>query len=87
MLKIQRIADRDVVFAVVGELDADNLGELLTLLAEEPSAQALALDLRDLVLADRQAVRFLHECETRGIAIRNCPAYIRTWIASVEEKP
>jgi hypothetical protein len=32
-------------------------------------------------------VRFLHECESRGIAIRNCPAYIRSWIASQEGKP
>jgi len=80
MLKIQRIEDGDVVVAVIGQLQADSLGELSALLVAEPPGRALALDLRDLVLVDRPAVRFLQECETRGIALRNCPGYLRVWI-------
>lgn len=64
-----------------------NLGELSALLAREPAGRALALDLKDLVLADRQAIRFLRECEAHGIALRNCPGYIRVWIKSATEEP
>jgi hypothetical protein len=40
------------------------------------------LDLTDLILADRDAVRFLREHEARGrVVLRNCPAYVRTWMA------
>jgi hypothetical protein len=80
MFKIQRIANGEVVLAVIGQLQADSVGELSALLAEETGAQALALDLKDLVLADRRAVRFLQECEARGIELRHCPGYIRIWI-------
>jgi predicted metal-binding protein len=40
----------------------------------------IILDLRDLRLADREAVRFLRGCEADGMKIENCPAYIREWI-------
>ncbi|MDB5974982.1 MAG: hypothetical protein JWR07_1742 [Nevskia sp.] len=82
MLKIQRIANGDVVLLVIGHLRADNVGVLSSLLAEQPPDQAVALDLKDLVQVDRQAIGFLRECTTKGIALRNCPGYIRIWIAS-----
>jgi hypothetical protein len=80
MLKIQRTANGEVVLAVIGQLQADSVDELSALLAEETDVQTLALDLKDLVLADREAVRFLQECEARGVELRHCPGYIRTWI-------
>jgi hypothetical protein len=40
----------------------------------------IILDLRDLRLADRDAVGFLRRCEADGMALENCPAYIREWI-------
>jgi hypothetical protein len=40
----------------------------------------IILDLRDLRLADRGAVRFLRRCEADGMTLENCPAYIRQWI-------
>jgi hypothetical protein len=45
------------------------------------------LDLRDVVLVDRDVVRFLRACEVGGIALRNCPPYIRDWIAREDEQP
>jgi anti-anti-sigma regulatory factor len=86
MLKIQRKANGEVVFTVVGRLDADNVGDLLQLLAVEPAGRSIVLDLKDLVLVDREAVRFLRRCEGRGIVLRNCPPYIRAWIAGGEEQ-
>jgi hypothetical protein len=81
MFKIQRTVNPDVVFAVSGRLAADSLGELSNLLALEKSGQALTLELRDLVLVDRDAIDFLRRCEGKGIALRNCPPYIRVWMA------
>jgi anti-anti-sigma regulatory factor len=81
MLKIHRTSGRTVVFTISGRLDAENVNELCQLVDAEPADSVLALDLTDLILADRDAVRFLRECEARGrVALRNCPAYVRTWM-------
>jgi anti-anti-sigma regulatory factor len=86
MLKIQRKANGDVVLTVSGRLVADNVSELSAMLAAEPAGRALVLDLKDVVLVDREIVRFLRACERDGIALRNCPPYIRQWIARDEEQ-
>ena len=85
MLKIQRQANGEVVFTVSGRLAADNLSELSALLAAEPAGRPLVLDLKDVVLVDRDIVRFLRAREDDGIALRNCPPYIREWIAREED--
>jgi anti-anti-sigma regulatory factor len=87
MLKIQRSANGDIVFTVSGRLDANNVSQLSTLLAEEVTGGAVVLDLKDVVLVDRDIVRFLREREDNGIVLRNCPRYIREWIARKEEQP
>jgi anti-anti-sigma regulatory factor len=82
MLKIHRTSGRTVVFTVSGQLDADNVNELCQVVDIEPAGDVLVLDLTDLVLADRDAVRVLRQYEARGrVVIRNCPAYVRTWMA------
>jgi hypothetical protein len=81
MLKIQRTANGYVVFAVSGRLEAAGLRELSDLLAVESSARAVTLELKDLVLVDRDAVGFLRTCVEKGIVLRNCPQYIQTWMA------
>jgi hypothetical protein len=82
MLKVQRTANGEVVFAVSGQLEAEGLRELSTLLELEPSTRAVTLELKDLVIVDRDAVAFLRACAEKGIELRNCPQYIRTWMAS-----
>ncbi len=86
MLKIQRKANGDVVFTVVGRLELGNLGELSALLAVERAARSIVLDLKDLVFVDREAVRLLLRCEAQGIVLRNCPPYVRVWMGR-EEQP
>jgi hypothetical protein len=81
MLRVQRTSNGEVVFAVSGRLTADSLRELTALLAHEPAGQPVALELGDLLLVDRGVVQFLKLCEGKGILLRNCPAYIRTWMA------
>jgi hypothetical protein len=85
MLKIQRTANGYVVFVLSGRLEADSLGKLSALLALESSARSVALELQDLLLADRDAVGFLRECVKKGIELRNCPQYLQTWMASDKE--
>jgi hypothetical protein len=86
MLKIHRTSGRTVVFTISGQLDTDNVNELRQLVDAEPAGGVLVLDLTDLVLADRDAVRFLRECEVRGrVVLRNCPAYVRTWMVGVND--
>jgi len=87
MLKIQRTANSDVVFTVSGRLEAHNICELSTLLAAEQGGRTRVLDLKDLVLVDGDAVRFLRTCEADGIVIRNCPPYIRAWMVREGEQP
>ena len=80
MLKLRRSANGDVIFTVIGRLAADNVSELKTLLGAESKDRSIVLDLKDVVLVDRDIVRFLGRCEHEGMTLRNCPAYIRAWI-------
>ena len=81
MLKIGRQTNGGVVLTLSGRLGADNVGELSAMLDAEAEGATVVLDLKDVVLVDRQAVRFLREREGKGIVLRNCPPYIREWIA------
>jgi len=88
MLKIQRARGRTVVFTIIGQLGADNVNELCQLVDAEPAGGVPVLDLTDLVLADREAVRFLREYEARGrVVLRHCPAYVRTWMVGEPDQP
>jgi len=40
----------------------------------------IILDLQELRLADRDAVKFLRSCERDGMNLENCPAYVREWM-------
>jgi len=81
MLRIQTSTDRDqVVFQVSGQIEAGDVGELQRLIHFEASNHNFVLDLKDITLVSREAVRFLADCEAGGAKLRNCPAYIREWI-------
>jgi hypothetical protein len=84
MLKIQRATDGAItVLTVSGRLDAENINELRQALDLLPEGDPVALDLADLLLADRETVRFLGDREASGrIVLRHCPAYIRRWLES-----
>jgi hypothetical protein len=42
--------------------------------------QNITLDLRDLRLADRDAVTFLKACKADGMTFENCPEYVCKWM-------
>ena len=85
LLKIHRTIDQIVVLTVSGRLDVGNVVELCQLIDAEPSDAVVLLDLTDLLLADRDAVRLLRDREGRErVVLRNCPAYVRTWMIAEE---
>ena len=85
MLKIQRATNERAVFTLSGRMDAESVAELKELIESEASCRRIVLELHDLTLVDRDAVRFLERCEANSIKLRNCPAYIREWIARERE--
>ena len=86
MLRIQRTTDRAaLVLTVSGRLDAENICELCDSLDAIPDGAVVVLDLTDLLLADRDAVRLLRKLEaTARVVLRHCPAYIRIWMAAAD---
>jgi len=81
MLRIERAANTEGVLTVSGRMDAENLIELKNLIDAEAAGRRIVLDLKELTLVDRDAVRFLEQCDSNGIRLHNCPLYIREWIA------
>jgi hypothetical protein len=81
MLRIQKDPEGldAITFLLSGRIQSENVTELETLLESEN--RRVVLDLKEVTLVSGDAVRFLGACESRGIELRNCPAYVRRWIA------
>jgi hypothetical protein len=78
-LRIERSTrQRFTVFTLSGRMEAAQVPELKELFDRD--YRNIILDLRDLRLADRDAVRFLRACEADGMKLENCPAYVREWM-------
>ena len=82
--RIERSArQKFTVFTLSGRLEATQVAALKELFDRD--YRNIILDLRDLRLADRDAVRFLRVCEVDGMELENCPAYVREWIDREED--
>src|SRR5215470_15259511 len=79
--KIERLVSGEnfVVLRVSGRIAGEHVDTLKELIGREKGR--VAIDLREVILVDREAVRLLALSEAKGIALRNCPAYIREWVA------
>lgn len=80
MLRIQRTSNGQVVLTLIGRMDRENVAELDKLFLSEAKGRRIILDLKNLTLVDREAVKYLEGREADGVQLRNCPAYIREWI-------
>jgi hypothetical protein len=86
MLRVQRSTDgRNVVLALSGRIGAEDVKELESLFQDEIRNYHLVLDLKDVKLVNREAVKFLGRYEVDGARLRNCPPYIREWITRERE--
>lgn len=86
MLKINRAENENMTFALSGRMAAENVAELKTLFESETQRRPIILDLENITLVDRDAVKFLERCEADSIQLKNCPAYIREWIARERDR-
>jgi anti-anti-sigma regulatory factor len=78
-LRIERSPrQRFTVLTLSGRMDAEQVAKLKELFDRD--YQNIILDLRDVRLADRDAVKFLRGCESDGMNLENCPAYVREWM-------
>ncbi len=78
--RIDRIlTDENVVVLIItGRIRKEHVETLRGLL--EPEVIPPALDLQNVILVDREAVKFLAFIEAWGCELRNCPLYVREWV-------
>jgi len=78
-LRIERsVRQGFTVFTLSGYMKEKEAVELKALF--DADYRTIVLDLRDVRLADRDAVKFLRDCEADGMKLENCPAYVREWM-------
>jgi anti-anti-sigma regulatory factor len=83
-LRIERSVRQGIlVFTLSGQMKAEEVAELKELV--DADYRKIVLDLRDVRLADRDAVKFLRDCEADGMKLENCPAYVREWMDREED--
>ena len=86
MFRVLRSTNSEILFSVCGRVGTEQIEELGKIIRFEDSSRPLALDLRDVTLVNNQAIEFLLRCESEGIALRNCPGFIREWISRQQGK-
>jgi anti-anti-sigma regulatory factor len=83
-LKIEKtLGEHRTTIKLMGRIRAEHLDELKAQIAA--SAPEIVLELGEVSLVDADAVRFLSTCESAGIQLLNCSAYIREWIVRERE--
>jgi hypothetical protein len=83
-LKIEKtLGEHRTTIKLMGRIRAEHLDELKAQIAT--SAPEIVLELGEVSLVDADAVRFLSTCESAGIQLLNCSAYIREWIVREQE--
>jgi len=81
MLKVRRFENNGFIcFALSGRIEEQHLLELQALLHGEGEGVVINLDLLEVKLVDREVIRFLTDCEARGIKLNHCPSYVREWM-------
>lgn len=80
---VKGFENQRAVFRLSGRIRSGDLAEIKELLAG--TNESMFLDLLDVTIVDRDVVAFLREREGNGIALMNCPPYIREWISRDEK--
>ena len=78
--RIERFVFEDdhVILCVSGRIREQDVDTLRACLEQEKDA--VAIDLKNILLVNCEAVRFLASLEATGTELKNCPAYIREWV-------
>ncbi len=81
--RIDRLpTERGLLLYISGRLAAQDLDVVRTAL---DGRDVVAVELAEVELVDREAVKLLAQAEAKGIELRSCPAYIREWIRNERE--
>jgi hypothetical protein len=89
--RIDRVvsAENLVVLFISGRITREDVEMPRGVLEQESGG--FAIDLKNVLLVDREAVKLLALTEDRGIELRNCPPYVREWVtrerAEIPERP
>ena len=76
--RIDRVStDQGLVLQISGRITQEDMYVLRTALED---GGVVAVELAELELIDRDAMKLLAINEANGIELRHCPAYIREWI-------
>jgi hypothetical protein len=67
-----------LILHISGRITGKDVDLLRRLVEQERSV--VAIDLKDVLLVDRDAIRLLALSELTCAELRNCPAYIREWV-------
>jgi len=73
------------VFILSGRLAKSAIAELRRLFELHTDRRHIVLDLKDVRMVDREAMRFLINCEADGVALEHCTPYIREWMDREKE--
>ena len=71
---------RFTVFTLSGRIEKQAVAELNKLFQSQAEWQDIVLDLKDVGVVDREAMRFFARCEADGVQLENCTPYIREWM-------
>lgn len=81
--RIDRLSiEQGVVLRISGRIAAEDLEVVRAALKD---GSAVALELTEVELVDRDAVKLLALTEANGIELRHCPAYIRERVTRERE--
>jgi anti-anti-sigma regulatory factor len=81
--RIDRLStEQGLVLHISGRIAAEAVEVVRAALDEFP---VVAIEIAAVELVDGDAVKLLAQTEGDGIELRNCPAYIREWIAKERE--
>ena len=76
--------ERCTTIRLIGRIQREHLSELRAQL--DAVGSSIALDLGEVSLVNLEVVRFLSKCESQGIQLLNCSAYIRKWIEREQQR-
>jgi hypothetical protein len=75
---------KETTLRLSGSLQAEHLDLLADQIESHPATTLI--DLEEITLIGLEGIRFLAHCERSGIELRNCPPFVRVWIA-MEQDP
>jgi hypothetical protein len=75
----RRRNEQGLLLYISGRLASEDLEVVRTALDRR---RVIAIELSEVELVDRDAVKLLAQAEAEAIELRSCPAYIREWVTN-----